>query len=104
MKPSFQLDIVEKGKIVEHWEATTVEKLLMVLEDTIVEDIMRGKEVRISKIKKTPIQKLTRCPQCNEVLIPALKGKTSAWCDNCCCEITVEVKDEKNKSKPNTSI
>jgi hypothetical protein len=35
-----------------HWEATTVEKLLETLKETIIDSVMMGMEVRIRRIKK----------------------------------------------------
>jgi hypothetical protein len=56
----YELDIHPRQDMANHWEATTVERLLETLRETIIDSVMMGMEVRIRRIKKNATKKISK--------------------------------------------
>jgi hypothetical protein len=56
----YELDILPRKDMANHWEATTVERLLETLKETIIDSVMMGMEVRIRRIKKHGKQNISK--------------------------------------------
>ena len=43
------------------------------------------------------MREIKECPNCGEPFLEALKFSESAWCDNCCAEVSWKEDEEKDQ-------